>query len=476
MSITHNDTLEYRLFLMTCLISMFVSFVFFMIDTFIAKEYDSSIISAISFFNFSIFYYQVKYKGRLKKILLPFMIVLIIIANLAWFTGGGLSITNLFVFFLILLLIIIISPLSHRPFFLVLIFLNLVVLNALEFLYPKYSVPVIKDDQWLVIYSIEIFMLFSICAYVILFSKNVYDLERKTVKNQNIELDAFNSEIEAQNEELVQYHEEVLTQRDFIDEKNKILEKQAIELEKANNQIQIINSSLEKTVEERTEKLVRLNNDLDLLIYRSSHDFRRPLTTLMGLNEIARLTVKDKLSKELFNKVNTTAINMDKMLLKFFMLYNINHFRTSYEGNTLKEIIDQIDKNLISRKNNITFNQKIELKLFHEKDERNSLIEIILENLIENSLIYSGKKHMILDLAITEKDGDLRILLSDNGNGIPLSYQNKVFDMYFRGSTLSTGNGLGLYVAKRAADLLNAPIKLVSDEGEFTRFEIVFKI
>ena len=147
--------------------------------------------------------------------------------------------------------------------------------------------PVIKDDQWLVIYSIEIFMLFSICAYVILFSKNVYDLERKTVKNQNIELDAFNSEIEAQNEELVQYHEEVLTQRDFIDEKNKILEKQAIELEKANDQIQIINSSLEKTVEERTEKLVRLNNDLDLLIYRSSHDFRRPLTTLMGLNEIA---------------------------------------------------------------------------------------------------------------------------------------------------------------------------------------------
>ncbi|MCK5371574.1 MAG: hypothetical protein KAQ62_23590, partial [Cyclobacteriaceae bacterium] len=74
MSITHNDTLEYRLFLMTCLISMFVSFVFFMIDTFIAKEYVSSIISAISFLNFSIFYYQVKYKGRLKKILLPFII------------------------------------------------------------------------------------------------------------------------------------------------------------------------------------------------------------------------------------------------------------------------------------------------------------------------------------------------------------------------------------------------------------------
>ena len=136
MSITRNDTLEYRLFLMTCLISMFVSFVFFIINTFISKAYDSATISALSFFNFSIFYYQVKYKNRFQKMLLPFMLILVIIANSAWFTGGGLNISNLFIFFLVLLLIIIISPLSYRSFFLVLIFLNLVVLNALEFLYP----------------------------------------------------------------------------------------------------------------------------------------------------------------------------------------------------------------------------------------------------------------------------------------------------------------------------------------------------
>jgi signal transduction histidine kinase len=48
--------------------------------------------------------------------------------------------------------------------------------------------------------------------------------------------------------------------------------------------------------------------------------------------------------------------------------------------------------------------------------------------------------------------------------------------MYFRGSTLSTGNGLGLYVVKRAADLLKATIRLDSQEGEFTKFDISFKI
>ena len=188
------------------------------------------------------------------------------------------------------------------------------------------------------------------------------------------------------------------------------------------------------------------------------------------------MTIEDKVSRDLFDKVNQTALNMDKMLLKFFMLYNMNHFRTTYEGNSLVEIVDKIDKTMISRKNNITFNRKIDIKTYYEKDERNSLIEIILENLVENSLIFNSKENMVVDLEIIENDGELHISQGDNGNGIPFPQHAKVFDMYFRGSTLSAGNGLGLYVAKRAADLLNAPIIINSKEGEHTRFDITLQI
>lgn len=461
---------------MACIMSMFATFILTLVDTFIAKEYDSSVVGLLSLFTFSFYYYQVKYKSRFEVLLIPFIISLMVLMNLAWFTGGGLNITNTFIYILILILIVIISPASSRAFFLVLVFVNLVVFTAMEFLYPTYSDQILKNDRLLVINSIVLFVVFSIAAYVITFFKNQYDIERETVKKQNLELDASNSEIEAQNEELIQYQEEVMAQRDFIEDKNIKLEQQAIDLEKANAQIQAINSSLEKTVEERTKKLLDLNNDLDLLVYRSSHDFRRPLTTLMGLNEIARLTVKDEISQELFKKVNKTALNMDKMLLKFFMLYNINHFRSTYEGKTLFEIIDKIESNLINRKRNITFNKKIKLDVYNEKDERNSLIEIILENLVENSLIYNGKEQMVIDLDILEKDGKLHIIQADNGNGIPSSYFKKIFEMYFRGSTLSTGNGLGLYVVRRAALLLDAEINLASKEGEYTRFYLSFKI
>lgn len=398
------------------------------------------------------------------------------IINLAWFTGGGLNISNAFLFFLILLIILIISPSEKRMIYVAAIFINLGVFTYLEFLYPAYSTPVIKDDRLLVINSIVLILIFSISSYVLIFFKNHYDQERIKVREQNQKLDASYTEIETQNEELIQYQEEVMTQRDFIEEKNKKLELQAIELEKAYQQIQVINLSLEKTVEERTKRLMDLNNDLDLLVYRSSHDFRRPLTTLMGLNEIARLTVKDEVSRELFSKMNRTAVNMDKMLLKFFMLYNINHYRATYEGETIQEIIDKIEMNLISGKNTVSFNKNIQLETYNPKDERNSLVEIILENLIENALLYNSKDKVKLDLSIIEKDHKVHIYLLDNGNGIPKSYYDKIFEMYFRGSTLSIGNGLGLYVVKRAANLLDATINIDSKEGEYTKIYISFSI
>jgi signal transduction histidine kinase len=472
----HNNNLEYRLFLMACAISIFVTVVLLFIDTFISREFVSSVIELISLAIFTFFYYQARFKGRFEKMVIPFLVAILAIINAAWFTGGGLNLTNALLFYLILLLTVIIAPSNSRSVFLTVIFVNLVIFMSLEFLYPDYSRPVIKNDELLVINSIVMVLTFSIAAFITIFFKKEYDAEREIVNKQNLELDAINSEVETQNEELIQYQEEVMTQRDFIEEKSKMLEMQALELEHANEQVKAVNASLEQIVEKRTRELVSINNDLDLLVYRSSHDFRRPLTTLMGLNEVARLTLIDDFSKELFSKVHSTAVMMDKMLLKFFMLYNINHFRSSYEGHTLDEIIDKIEKNLISRKRNIAFTKKIQLDHYQEKDPRNSLIEIILENLFENSLIYNSKERMEIDLNIFEQEGKLHIHHRDNGNGIPLSYQSKVFEMYFRGSTLSTGNGLGLFVVKRAADLLKATIDLQSKEVEFTRFEIAFKI
>lgn len=66
----------------------------------------------------------------------------------------------------------------------------------------------------------------------------------------------------------------------------------------------------------------------------------------------------------------------------------------------------------------------------------------------------------------------VEIVLSDNGLGIPADLHEKVFEMFFRGTTISKGSGLGLYIVKNAVKKLNGAIRLESKEGEGTRFWI----
>ncbi|MDZ7606641.1 MAG: hypothetical protein U5K79_13870 [Cyclobacteriaceae bacterium] len=299
MSATEKRSLEHRLFIMATGISTLVSFVLVIVDTFISKTYISSLVGLVALSIFAIFYYLGRFKGKHEVLVTPYLILAILIMNVAWFTGGGLNITNAFVFFLIMIMSVILPKRAARPVFIVIVFINLTIYTALEFLEPAYSQVVVDTDELRVVNTIVLFVAFAIGAFVLVFFKNNYESEREKVEGHLRALDEKNNEIRAQNEELIQYQEEVMTQRDSIEEKNRILQEQAIELEIANNEIQHMNASLERTIDERTRELKVLNNDLDMLMYRSSHDFRRPLTTLMGLHEIARLTVQEDISKEL---------------------------------------------------------------------------------------------------------------------------------------------------------------------------------
>ncbi len=476
MSATEGRSLVHRLFIMASGISAVVTFVMVVVDTFVSRTYISSLVGLVAFCIFGTFYYFGRFKGKSEVLVTPYLFITILMMNVAWFTGGGLNITNTFLFFLIMIMAVILPKRASRPIFIVIIFINLTIFTALEFLVPAYSQLVTNDDELQVVNTIVLFVAFAIGAYVLVFFKNNYESECEKVTAHLKVLDEKNTEIGVQNEELILYQEEVMAQRDFIEEKNRILQEQAIELEIANNEIQRMNASLERIIDERTRKLKVLNSDLDLLMYRSSHDFRRPLTTLMGLHEIARLTVKEDISKELFAKVYVTALTMDKMLLKFFMLYNINHFRNLAAGISLEEIVSKIDKNLIARKKNIDFQSSVNVRSYNVNDERNNLIEIILENLVENSLIYNSKERIEVELSIRENNGSIHIIARDNGNGIPEGQLDKIFEIYFRGSTLSSGNGLGLYVVKRAVEALNANVKVESRLNEYTRFEVSFPV
>jgi signal transduction histidine kinase len=95
---------------------------------------------------------------------------------------------------------------------------------------------------------------------------------------------------------------------------------------------------------------------------------------------------------------------------------------------------------------------------------------------IENALKYSkpGIDNPYVSIFIYDSipNRELKIVVKDNGIGIPARIKDKVFEMFFRGTQICKGSGLGLYIVKNAVEKLNGSIQLMSTENVGTTLEI----
>jgi signal transduction histidine kinase len=260
-----------------------------------------------------------------------------------------------------------------------------------------------------------------------------------------------------------------------IQENNEEIQSQSEELQLSNQMIIQINDGLEEMVETRTNELKQAYKELDTFFYRASHDFRRPLTTFMGLAEVAKITVTDSQALGLFEKVNETARGLDKMLFKLQSISDVGSTHLIYKEIYFDEVL-----------NSVSDIYRDELK---EKDIRIAvtvdaktaftsypgLIKVIIENLIENSIAFSYQ-HKTIQVRVGSVEDGVRIEIEDAGYGIEQEYHGRVFDMYFRGHERSKGNGLGLYIVKRVVEKLKGTITLTSAVGVGTTIKLFLPI
>jgi signal transduction histidine kinase/tetratricopeptide (TPR) repeat protein len=262
---------------------------------------------------------------------------------------------------------------------------------------------------------------------------------------------------------------------EIIEQKEEI-QSQSEELLEASETIAEINKKLEVKIEQRTLALSQAYKELDTFFYRSSHDFRRPLTTFLGLAEVAKVTVKDKAALELFDKVRETAVNLDKMLVKLQSISDVGSQQLFYKEVFIKDIFDTVCDNFrdeLTRKNIKT---SIEVRLQQPFISYPAMIRIIMENLIENAIHFSGVNNPFIKIKVARSGDYITIDFQDNGQGIAKEYQEQVFDMYFRGNERSKGNGLGLYIVKKAVEKLDGSVTLSSIPMVGSTFTIMLPI
>ena len=289
--------------------------------------------------------------------------------------------------------------------------------------------------------------------------ENKLEIKNQLLKEKNLKIASQNEEIRGKNEELITKQNEI--------------EVQSHKLSIAHKKTQNINLKLEKIISERTLKLAQTNQELDTFLYRSSHDFRRPMTTLMGLVEVAKITLSDQQALDLFKHVLDVSIDVDRMLEKLRMISEINSQEWLLEVIDFEEIVSQMThkfkKPLEERGIDFKYNIKIENKFI----SYSILINHIITNLLENSFIFQRDENAEVSLYILSKNCQVIIEVTDNGLGIEEEYKDKIFDMYFRGSEKHRGNGLGLYVVKKALEKISGKVVIDSKPGIQTTFQVI---
>lgn len=300
---------------------------------------------------------------------------------------------------------------------------------------------------------------------------NIYK-SKKEIQVAHREIKEQHEEVQTQAEELTEANLELSKLNKELAEQQEEIQSQSEELIEANQTIVEINKNLEDEVNKRTSELKQAYKELDTFFYRSSHDFRRPLTTFLGLYEVAKIAVKDPAALELFEKVRETAVSLDKMLVKLQSISDVGTQELYYKEVMIKEIFEAVCD---------TYREELIKKHFLIDSRVNltapfisypALIKVIIENLVENSLQFASPVNPKISLNVVEENEQVVLEITDNGHGISEEYHDRIFDMYFRASHYSKGNGLGLYIVKKAVEKLEGTIQFTSKVDAGTTFRV----
>jgi PAS domain S-box-containing protein len=241
-----------------------------------------------------------------------------------------------------------------------------------------------------------------------------------------------------------------------------------------NRTIGIFGSYVDLTEQKRTEEELKVRNaELDNFVYKVSHDLRAPLSSVLGLVNLARLEGNNDNLGDYIKIIGQKIKQLDGFISDVLSHSKNLKLDLKIEAIDFNKLIEHTFTNLSYLKGVDQMKKfvQIEGSPFHSDPWR---LGEIFRNLISNAIKYrdESKPEPSISINIHSTAQQVSILFSDNGIGIDETNLPKIFEMFYRASHQSDGSGLGLYIVKNAVDKLGGTITVSSHAGEGTSFEL----
>ncbi|HCW08031.1 MAG TPA: hypothetical protein DGG95_11780 [Cytophagales bacterium] len=252
-------------------------------------------------------------------------------------------------------------------------------------------------------------------------------------------------------------------------EKQEELQAQKEELTAAIEELVQKNNYLSETL----AQLQKRNKELDLLLYKTSHDLKSPLTSLQGLFHLLESEDLTDPQKQLLEFMDQKLSQMNDILKSLNMLSEATFEKIQTKNVNLKAISASVMQDLKYLPNFQQTKINYEYNNLEYITIDDHLLYNILKCLISNAIIFRDSvEEGNVWVCFDQKNESLIVEVTDDGDGIAADIGPHIFNMFFRGSQRSHGSGLGLYIVKEIVDRLKGEIRWISKPGK-TTFQIV---
>lgn len=238
------------------------------------------------------------------------------------------------------------------------------------------------------------------------------------------------------------------------------------------NTLQLRKNNIELT--NILKKLEIKNEELERFAYVAAHDLKSPLLSISGLTQLFSRkyqSIIDEQGLEILGHIENSS-NKLKTLIEGLLEYS----KTENMLNQQKSEIDII--NLQSDFTSLFCYEK-DLKITFTTSlstiqTNKAALSQILINLISNAIKYNDKKFIEIEIGISSKHTFYEIYVKDNGPGIPVEYQDTIFQIFKVVSDKDRygrpGNGIGLATVKKMVENCGGSIQIESELGKGAKF------
>lgn len=235
---------------------------------------------------------------------------------------------------------------------------------------------------------------------------------------------------------------------------NRKLETEIGERKRAEDEVNKLNTDLERIVAERTEQLRNANRQLEAFSYSVAHDLKSPLRAINGFCHILMEDYGPQLDGEAQRYLNSIARGAETMGNLITALLEFS--RQGLKEMTLSRIdMNELVGSVLEELQRITAERRLEWKLQPLPPVRGdrAMIRQVWVNLLSNAIKFTEPKdNALVEVGCSERGADQNTYyVKDNGAGFDMQFVGKLFGIFQRlhATEKFQGTGLGLSIVQR---------------------------